>query len=84
MLASEQTRRKLDRLSVELKREFPHLPVEHVEAAFHTVVEDLLSRARFEDFIPLLAHRNAREELLAAPVDVSSGEPLESLEAVGA
>jgi hypothetical protein len=83
MLISEQTRRKLDRLSVELKREFAHVPGERVEAAFRTVVDDLLSRARFEDFIPLLAHRNARNELLVAPVEAESAEAAEALEAVG-
>jgi len=75
---------KLDRLGVELKREFAHIPGELVEAAFRAVVEDLLARARFEDFIPLLAHRNARAQLLGEPAVAASTEAAETLEAVGA
>jgi hypothetical protein len=72
MLPSEGTRAKLDRLSSELRREFSHLPAAWVEQTLERVADDLLARARFQDFVPLLVHRRAREQLRAA---VASAEP---------
>ena len=64
---SPATRRKLERLPGDLVREFPHVPAEHVHQVIDRVVDDLLPRARFEDFVPLLVHRHARELLLDEP-----------------
>jgi Protein of unknown function (DUF3562) len=63
MVASEVTRAKLDRLSVELEREFTQLPAERIEQTLESVADELLEGARFQDFVPLLAHRKTRERL---------------------
>ena len=57
------TVRKLENLQLELKRTFPQLPPEHVETHLRTVAADLLDRAHFDDFVPLLAHRHVHELL---------------------
>ncbi len=57
------TVRKLESLQVELKRTFADVPPEHVEIHFRSVTADLLQRAHFDDFIPLLAHRQVHELL---------------------
>lgn len=61
---SEATRRKLDHIPVELKREFPQVPVEKIDDIVDTLAVRLLVGARFDDFVPLLTHRHARERLL--------------------
>ena len=72
MQPSPGTVRKLENLQLELKRTFPHLPPEHVETHLRTVAADLLDRAHFDDFVPLLAHRQAHE-LLAMEQQVAAG-----------
>lgn len=67
MLVSAGTQKRLSRLIVELRREFAHIPGDRVDRVLESVVEDLLGRARFDDFVPLLAHRRAREQLLGDP-----------------
>lgn len=62
---SEATRRKLDHLPGELKREFPHVSVEKIDDIVDALALRLLVTARFDDFVPLLTHRHARERLLA-------------------
>jgi hypothetical protein len=57
------TVRKLESLQVELKRTFPQLPPEHVEIHLRSVTANLLERAHFDDFVPLLAHRQVHELL---------------------
>ncbi len=57
------TARKLENLQTELKRRFADIPPEHVEIHFRTVTADLLDRAHFDDFVPLLAHRQIHELL---------------------
>ena len=69
MVVSASTRARLDRVTVDLLREFPHLPDERVEQVFRTVVDDLLERAHFDDFVPLLVHRRAAERLRAASLN---------------
>jgi len=44
-------------------REFPDLGDWLVRREFRTVSAQLLARARFTDFVPLLAYRIARERL---------------------
>jgi hypothetical protein len=63
MGASGPTQSKLARLARELRGEFAHLPGEHVEQTLFAAAEELLARAHFQDYIPLLAHRHAREQL---------------------
>ena len=57
------TVRKLESLQTELKRRFADLPPEHVEIHLRSVTADLLDRAHFDDFVPLLAHRQVHELL---------------------
>ena len=63
-VVSEATRRKLDHIPGELHREFPQVPVEKIDDIVDTLAVRLLVAARFEDFVPLLTHRHARERLL--------------------
>jgi hypothetical protein len=62
-LASAPTREKLTRLAGELRNEFTHVPAAEVERTLFVVAEELLADARFQDYVPLLAHRQARERL---------------------
>ena len=66
MNANASTWLRLDRVTVDLRREFPHLSDDHVDRVFRTVAGDLLERAHFDDFVPLLVHRRAAERLRAA------------------
>ncbi len=63
MQPSPGTVRKLESLQTELKRRFADLPPEHVEVHLRSVTADLLDRAHFDDFVPLLAHRQVHELL---------------------
>ena len=65
MQASPGTLRKLAHLRVDLEREFPQVPAEHVDEHVELVASDLLAQAHFEEFVPLLVHRNVRSRLLA-------------------
>ena len=65
MNANASTQLRLNRVTVDLRREFPHLPDDHVEQVFRSVADDLLERAHFDDFVPLLVHRRAAERLRA-------------------
>jgi len=62
--ASVATRRKLEHLPGDLQREFPAVPLQRIHDVVNTLADDLLSAARFDDYVPLLAHRHAREHLL--------------------
>jgi phage terminase Nu1 subunit (DNA packaging protein) len=66
MVASSNTRVRLNRVTLDLRREFPDLSDDHVDEVFRRVADDLLARARFDDFLPLLVHRRAAERLRAA------------------
>jgi phage terminase Nu1 subunit (DNA packaging protein) len=61
---SEGTRKKLAHIPQELQREFPHVPVERIDELVDALSVRLLLAAHFDDFVPLLAHRRARERLL--------------------
>jgi hypothetical protein len=69
MQVSEATRTKLVRVKGDLLREFPHLPEERIELLVGSVTADILERARFDDFVPLLIHRSAREQLVSTRPD---------------
>ena len=62
-VASVATRRKLEHLADDLKREFPAVPLDQIDDLVDAVALDLLHAARFDDYVPLLAHRHAREQL---------------------
>jgi phage terminase Nu1 subunit (DNA packaging protein) len=61
---SEATRKKLDHIPAELQREFPQIPLERIDELVDSLSVRLLLAAHFDDFVPLLAHRRARERLL--------------------
>jgi hypothetical protein len=63
MVLSATARHRLASLHVELEREFPAVPPDQVRALLEAVVSRLVDVARFDDYIPLLAHRQARERL---------------------
>jgi hypothetical protein len=58
------TRRKLDHVPDLLQEEFPNLPHAAVVETVETISGDLLARATIEDFVPVLVHRFAREQIL--------------------
>jgi phage terminase Nu1 subunit (DNA packaging protein) len=62
--ASVATRRKLEHLPGDLQREFPAVPLQRIHDVVEKLVSELLDAARFDDYVPLLAHRHAREHLL--------------------
>lgn len=78
MVVSEGTRKKLDKLAVELRREFGEVPAARIERTLERVVNELVAQARFHDFVPLLAQREARERLRLAS-DSAELEPQRGL-----
>jgi len=67
MLITSATRVKLARVEDDLRHEFPHISEERIGRLMHAVTDDLVEHARFDDFVPLLAHRSAREHLAGQP-----------------
>ena len=61
-LPAEVTKR-LEHIPQELQAEFPHVPLTAIERNLNDRVRDLSAQARFNDFIPVLAHRAVRERL---------------------
>jgi hypothetical protein len=57
--------RRLEQLPVDLKAEFPHIPLDTIERDVKAGMHELVERARFHDFVPVLVHRNVRERLRA-------------------
>ncbi len=60
----QDTQRKLDGLPEALYAEFPHLPHELVRWQVETITRGMVANARIEEFVPVLVHRFAREQLL--------------------
>ncbi|PWU23068.1 MAG: hypothetical protein C5B48_09235 [Candidatus Rokuibacteriota bacterium] len=59
-----ETRQKLERVPALLRDEFSDTPPAEVSQTVDAVTRDLLVGARIEDFLPVLVHRYAREQLL--------------------
>ncbi len=57
------TRKKLEHLPGDLQREFPAVPLQRIHDVVDTLAVELLRAARFDDYVPLLTHRHARERL---------------------
>jgi hypothetical protein len=57
-------RRKLDHVPDLLQEEFPELPHAAAVETVETISSDILARATIEDFVPVLVHRFAREQIL--------------------
>ena len=58
--------RHLTRLTQDLESEFPDIPTKVIEEDLQSRIRELCGIARFNDFVPLLAHRAAREHLRSA------------------
>lgn len=59
-----ETERRLRRIPAVLHAEFPHADETKLAAEVDTAARELLETARIEAFVPVLAHRTARERLL--------------------
>ena len=59
---------KVEHSTRALLREFTYLPRGEVVREIEAVTQRLLTGARFDDYIPLLAHRFARDRLRDRPI----------------
>ena len=57
---------RLKRLPEDLQSEFPDVPADTIARNVDAGVRELVARARFNDFVPLLVHKLVREQLLAS------------------
>jgi hypothetical protein len=55
--------RRLERLPEDLQAEFPDVGLETIQGDVETRARELLTGARFDDFVPVLVHRAVRESL---------------------
>ena len=58
--------KRLKRLPQDLQSEFPDVPADTIERTVDAGARELIARARFNDFVPLLVHKAVREQLRAA------------------
>lgn len=63
MTATLSTRTKIEQLRLDLCHEFPNVRADRVHELMDGSVDRLLSRARFDDYVPLLAYRQVRERI---------------------
>lgn len=63
---SPDMKRRFERLAQDLEREFPDVPADAIEADLQNRIWSLSGKARFNDFVPLLAHKAVRERLRTA------------------
>jgi len=68
MTTSEETAERLEHVVARLDREFPMHPHAFIEEIVDAASRRLLENAHFDQYVPLLAHRAAREELSTAVV----------------
>jgi len=61
------TQLRLDHNARSLMREFAHLTGEDVIGEFEQVTQALMAGARFDDYVPILAYRFARDRLRDKP-----------------
>ena len=54
---------KVEQLCSDLCHEFPETRAEHVHELMGRRVDQLLHQAHFDDYVPLLAYRHARERI---------------------
>ena len=66
MIITPETAAKLGHVHERLQHDYPSLPDEVVDTVVDNAASRLLANARFDQFVPLLAHRAAREQLAAA------------------
>jgi hypothetical protein len=65
MTLTQSTERRIEQVLKGLHAEFPRVPLEMIEHDLEDRVRELAERARFDDFVPLLARRAVRERLQA-------------------
>ncbi len=58
-----ETRARIDFATKVLVKEFGHVSREQIVGEVETVAEALLRDARFDNYVPILAHRFARDHL---------------------
>jgi hypothetical protein len=69
-VTTEELERHVDRLVQELDRELKgQVPEERIIAVAHAHYESLNRRAAFNDFVPLLVYRFAKEDLVTSRHD---------------
>jgi hypothetical protein len=61
------TRSKIEHATRTLADEFDAVPHDFIAAELEATAMRLLERARFDDYVPLLAHRYVRETLRNRP-----------------
>lgn len=66
MIITPETATKLEHVGARLRDEYPSLPAAAVDEVVDRAAANLLAQARFDQFVPLLAQRAAREQLAAA------------------
>lgn len=72
--APDQTfEKRMRQAESEVAREFGELDPDVVRREFARVTDDLLRDARVRDFVPVLVHRQVRENLKARPATVAAG-----------
>jgi hypothetical protein len=62
---TDDLKRRLEQLPADLKAEFPHIPLDTIEHDVKAGMHELVERARFHDFVPVLVHRTVRQRLRA-------------------
>ena len=68
----ETFEKRIRQAAREVAREFESLDPELVQREFARVTKALLQNATVTDFVPVLAHRQVRENLRAAPAAAST------------
>jgi len=63
MTISEETALRLEHIVAKLHRDFPAFPHQDVNEVVDRATERLIQDAHFEQFVPLLVQRAARDEL---------------------
>jgi hypothetical protein len=72
-VADEAFEKRMKQAALEVEREFGSLDPDLVRREFTRVSEDLLRNARVTDFVPVIVHRQVRENLRAVPTAPTAG-----------
>jgi len=73
---TQETEQKLERVALLLKDEFPDTRPGDVTQKVGVVTRNLVAQAKIEDFLPVLVHRYAREQLLENRERALTGDDL--------
>jgi len=58
--------RRIERLPADLQTEFPCVSLEAIKRDVEEGVDELITVARFDEFVPVLVHKAVRERLRGA------------------